>query len=169
MPKSMPAISLWQPWASLIAEGVKQTETRSWTPPRKIYGQRVAIHAAKRWTKEEVMAFRDLWPWSNEEINVEPLGKDLLPLGKVVATCIIETCYRSDNLDDQLARTICNHNHIKAIIDSSRYGDYSDGRFIWILKDIEKVEPPFSARGAQGFFTIYPPASHNLRYQHLSG
>jgi hypothetical protein len=28
----MPAISLWQPWASLIAVGIKPFETRSWAP-----------------------------------------------------------------------------------------------------------------------------------------
>ena len=161
MPKSMPAISLWQPWASLIAEGYKLTETRSWPPPRPIYSQRVAIHAAKRWTKEEQTAFVELWPWT-EEVPEE------LPLGKVVATCIIETCYQSDNLDRQIAESIRNHDHIKALVDSQRYGDYSEGRYIWVLKDVEKVEPPFSFRGAQGFFTMYPPASHNLRYQFLS-
>ena len=30
----MKAISLWQPYASLIAAGVKTIETRGWAPPR---------------------------------------------------------------------------------------------------------------------------------------
>ena len=33
----MKAISLWQPWASLVAEGVKTIETRSWAPPKNSY------------------------------------------------------------------------------------------------------------------------------------
>lgn len=41
----MKAISLWQPWASLIAAGVKSIETRGW--PTNYRGQ-IAIHAAKR-------------------------------------------------------------------------------------------------------------------------
>jgi ASCH domain-containing protein len=44
----LPAISLWQPWASLIALGVKRIETRSWPCPAKYIGERVLIHAAKR-------------------------------------------------------------------------------------------------------------------------
>lgn len=44
----MKAISLWQPWASLIACGVKVYETRSWPPPRELIGQPIAIHAAKK-------------------------------------------------------------------------------------------------------------------------
>lgn len=39
----MKAITIWQPWASLIACGVKQYETRSW--PTKYRGP-IAIHAA---------------------------------------------------------------------------------------------------------------------------
>jgi hypothetical protein len=40
----MKALSLWQPWASLIAAGVKRHETRHWTTP---YRGLLAIHAAK--------------------------------------------------------------------------------------------------------------------------
>ena len=44
----MHAISLWQPYASLIADGVKTKETRSWFPSREALGKRIAIHASKR-------------------------------------------------------------------------------------------------------------------------
>jgi hypothetical protein len=70
---SMPALSLWQPWASLCVlprpcscpsdhpglsahfhrhgcregEPFKTIETRSWAAPRSLIGQRFAIHAAK--------------------------------------------------------------------------------------------------------------------------
>ena len=46
----MKAISLWQPWASLIAIGAKSIETRSWPAPRALIGDRIAIHAAKTTT-----------------------------------------------------------------------------------------------------------------------
>ena len=32
----MKALTLHQPWASLIAHGVKTIETRSWAPPRSL-------------------------------------------------------------------------------------------------------------------------------------
>ena len=41
----MKAITLHQPWASLIADGRKTIETRSWAPPRTLIGERIAIHA----------------------------------------------------------------------------------------------------------------------------
>ena len=38
-------LSLWQPWASMIAVGLKRHETRSWETS---YRGLLAIHAAKR-------------------------------------------------------------------------------------------------------------------------
>ena len=43
----MKAISIKQPWASLIAHGIKDIENRTWKCPKKYLGQRVLIHAAK--------------------------------------------------------------------------------------------------------------------------
>lgn len=45
----MKAITLWQPWASLIACGAKTIETRSWGTP---YRGPLAIHASKRMNQE---------------------------------------------------------------------------------------------------------------------
>jgi hypothetical protein len=42
------ALTLHQPWASLVALGVKTIETRSWAAPRSLVGQHIAIHAGKR-------------------------------------------------------------------------------------------------------------------------
>jgi hypothetical protein len=43
---NMQAISIKQPWASLIAHGIKDIENRTWKCPQKYIGQRVLIHAA---------------------------------------------------------------------------------------------------------------------------
>ena len=45
---TMPAITLWQPYACLIEIGMKPWETRSKPPPQRLMGKRVAIHAAAR-------------------------------------------------------------------------------------------------------------------------
>ena len=44
----MHAITLHQPWASLIALGIKTVETRSWPAPARLVGRTIAIHAGKR-------------------------------------------------------------------------------------------------------------------------
>jgi len=43
----MKALTIRQPWASLIALGVKTIETRSWRAPQSLIGQTIAIHAGK--------------------------------------------------------------------------------------------------------------------------
>ncbi|MDF5716487.1 MAG: ASCH domain-containing protein [Rhizonema sp. NSF051] len=45
----MYAITLWEPWATLLAKGIKQVETRSWHPHRNMkLPQTILIHAASR-------------------------------------------------------------------------------------------------------------------------
>lgn len=41
-------ITIKQPWASLIVEGVKDIENRTWKCPQKYIGQRVLIHASQK-------------------------------------------------------------------------------------------------------------------------
>lgn len=64
----MKAISIKQPWASLIVHGIKDIENRTWVCPKKYIGQRVLIHASKRkrwvepisiFTREQFDAIRD--------------------------------------------------------------------------------------------------------------
>lgn len=52
----MPVLTLWQPWASLVALGVKTIETRSWATKHR---GRIAIHAAGR--RPPMMHLPKLW------------------------------------------------------------------------------------------------------------
>lgn len=62
--KKMKAISIKQPWASLIVHGIKDIENRSWPCPKKYIGQRVLIHASKTKAKSLFFSLTD------EQINV---------------------------------------------------------------------------------------------------
>ena len=42
----MKAITIKQPWASLIIHGFKNIENRTWACPEKYIGHRVLIHAS---------------------------------------------------------------------------------------------------------------------------
>ena len=44
----MKALSIKQPWASLIVEGIKDIENRTWRCPQKYIGKRVLIHASAK-------------------------------------------------------------------------------------------------------------------------
>lgn len=43
----MKILSVKQPWACLIIEGIKPIDNRNWRCPEKYIGQRIGIHASK--------------------------------------------------------------------------------------------------------------------------
>lgn len=64
----MKTITLHQPWASLVAEGYKDIENRSW---RSHFRGPVLIHAGKgvdQWGPEEVARFGMELPWKLSEL-----------------------------------------------------------------------------------------------------
>lgn len=53
-------ITVWQPWASLIAIGAKPYEFRGWVPPKQMIGKPLGIHAGARLVqKAEVLDLLD--------------------------------------------------------------------------------------------------------------
>lgn len=120
----MKDLSLWQPWASFIAIGVKPFETRDWRPPRWLIGKRIAIHAAKK------PVSKDDREWAMR------VGVADLPLGAIVCTALLAGAYRCPDLE----------------VEADEFGDYAPGRWAWLLTDIERFEPAIPARGAQGLW-----------------
>jgi hypothetical protein len=162
----MKALSLWQPWASLIAIGVKPEETRSWPAPKWLVGQRFAIHAAKKplqQTLAEAGVSQAVMVRMVEALHaagVKPLN---LPFGKVVCTAVLKPSVRvarffpgdfnGGSLRHPHAITECGKR-----IEANVFGDFSPGRWIWPLIDVEQVEP-FDAVGRQGIFELDGPAA----------
>lgn len=66
----MKVLSIQQPWASLIAAGIKDVENRSWKP--KILPDRVLIHASKKCTARTVSKLPI--EWVQEILNEQMMG-----------------------------------------------------------------------------------------------
>ena len=81
----MRALTLYQPWATLIAEGYKHFETRSWRPPAVRMGERIAIHAGK---------VTDTW-FRKSPLVTKALGADALPSGTIVALTVLASVHRT--------------------------------------------------------------------------
>ena len=78
------AITLHQPWASLIALGIKTVETRSWPAPARLVGQRIAVHAGKPLVRRAGAAIeRELLARWVDDWRV------IIPTGAVVATAVL--------------------------------------------------------------------------------
>ena len=122
----MKAITLHQPYATLIALGIKRIETRSWPTS---YRGALAIHAGKQCDDEAVTYF------------AEEMGYADLPSGVVVATANLV------NVVPTVSRE-----WIPIFEDQFEYGDFIPGRFAWILDDVQPLPIPVPARGKQGLW-----------------
>lgn len=141
----MKAITIWQPWASLLVSGRKRYETRSWATA---YRGPIAIHAAKRpvrRTLDALAADKSGSGWSTlEELDslfIRPGALDQLPTGAVVGTAILTRC----NLitEEFLA---------KLTPVEKALGDFTSGRYAWEFRVMVPVDPPIPAKGAQGLW-----------------
>lgn len=91
----MRALTIRQPWATLIALGVKTIETRSWRAPRSLIGQTIAIHAGKHQPEPGhvgewcIDRNRRDGAWMRRH-TLDPSQR--LPLGAIVATATLADC-----------------------------------------------------------------------------
>jgi hypothetical protein len=130
------ALSLWQPWASLMAAGVKLHETRHWSTS---YRGPIAIHAAKR---IDVAGAPD-------ELCIAALGRNwerLVPIGMVVAVGRLAACTEAG----RVARDLTSADRAA--------GNFTPGRFAWRVEDVRALKAPVPLTGRQGLFNWTPPA-----------
>lgn len=130
-------LTLTQPWATLMAIGAKSIETRSW---RTKWRGWFAIHASKSFPGE----CRDLCytePFNSAflraGLNVLATDTDL-PLGKVLAVVELVDCVKTESVRSKLDHA------------ERTFGDYSDGRYAWMTRNVRRLREPFEMRGAQG-------------------
>lgn len=134
------AITLHQPWASLLAAGVKVHETRGFRLPDRLIGVWVAIHAAKR----QPALLEGL-----DAICRRSLGRDYfraLPRGAVLALVQFTSC-RATLLTSP------------ASYEDERSGDWGPGRFAWRVGD-RRTFAPIPCSGHQLWWRVrleFPP------------
>ncbi len=136
----MKAITLWQPWASLIALGHKTIETRSWETR---YRGPLAIHASKRFARAEREMVENEWPFNLVLNTVE------LPLGYIVATATLRACM---SLDGRERYSPVFRQYMDECPYQHEFGNFARGRFAWLLDDVQPLAEPIPARGSQGLW-----------------
>lgn len=120
-------ITLRQPWATLVAEGIKKYEFRSW---KTKYRGKILIHAGTGIDKEDMKKY--------DNMNLEFLS------GRIVAIAEIEDCLE---LDEQLNKKIIAENNIA-------YGNKIRTGYAWKLKNIKKIDYHREINGKLGLWNI---------------
>ena len=145
----MKALTIRQPWASLIALGIKQVETRSWDTA---YRGPLAIHASKsiplRIGRHATYGQYDL---ERDHAGLLLRGPDLawpyrLPTGAVVAVVnLFQTCPTSspEHRPSDLERSL---------------GWHGPGWFAWSLSSVSPLVSPITALGSRCLWNWTPPA-----------
>jgi hypothetical protein len=135
----MKALSLWQPWATLIAIGAKEFETRHWAAPKRLIGQRIAVHAAKRTSELHIATTYPFQP----QLAAAGEHPDQLPLGAIVATAVVADCWQmTQDLIDAAGEI------------EQAFGHWELGRYAWRMTDVVQLAVPIAARGAQGVWDV---------------
>ncbi|MEZ2231536.1 ASCH domain-containing protein [Microcoleus sp.] len=123
--KYFTAITLHQPWASLIAAGKKHYETRSW--PTNYRGP-IAIHAGKKLEQDQSL------------LGLLEVPLSSIPLGAIVAIAELTDCILMTK---------------EFILKQSSFEQYlgcwEEGRYAWKLENVRAIGP-IPATGKQGLW-----------------
>lgn len=167
----MKALTVLQPWASAIALGAKRIETRHWSTK---YRGPLLIHAGKSraFVPREIQGFG-----SNErsQIGYPVLGMlglwdqfhdDTLPLGAIVAVARLVTVLPLDGFSVGCYYRVWDEHELDGTpleetpprteftFQEQALGDFSPGRYGWVLADVRPLAQPIPWKGAQGLFDV---------------
>jgi hypothetical protein len=139
----IPAISLWQPHASLLfVEDPalrKHNETRLGRLPGRCRGVRVAIHATLAIPRRLPAGLPD-----PHAVAVQAFGwewRQSLPRGAIIGTLVFTDCVPSEEAEP--------------FSESDRIaGNWGPGRFIWRVAEPALLAEPVPTRGRQGWFKV---------------
>ncbi len=131
----MKVLSIKEPFASLVALGIKKIETRSW---KTNYRGEIYIHASL--TKNVIKDKKR----EEKLLSLLPDNYDFKQ-GNIICKAYLKDCIY---MDEEFI------NNIKK--DETEYlcGHYEIGRYAWVLEDIELLNEEISAKGKLGIWNF---------------
>ncbi|KQM21921.1 ASCH domain-containing protein [Novosphingobium sp. Leaf2] len=165
----MKALTIWQPWASLIVAGAKPYEFRGWRTPRALIGQRIVIHAASRKIDEREAAdlFVTLRDRGQSEVNSldaaatcliaemalpilarawSPGSESPLPIAAGIGTAVIGEPRNGLEIAEEFGVPRANDG------DRDQHANWG-----WPMLDVERWDVPIAMKGKQGFWNWPTP------------
>lgn len=138
------ALSLWQPWASLVVAGVKTIETRRWSTRHR---GPLLIHAAATTRMSNV-------PPEVQAIAEQVFGRRwvrTVPFGALIGSVdLLEVHPHELRPRSGAMRTFVGEHPIEGR--ELQLGHYAAGRFGWVLGSPVRFDQPLPFRGRQRLF-----------------
>lgn len=123
----MKVLSLTEPCATLIKEKKKLVETRSW---KTSYRGELYIHASSTKIPRE---------WKENKQFMELVKDNPLNFGNIICKCNLVDCVK---MTKEYVESMKKNNYQEYIC-----GKYEEGRYAWILENIEPLDNPIKAKG----------------------
>ncbi len=119
-------LSIIEPWATLIKEGKKKIETRSW---KTSYRGELYIHASSKLIDKTNPNLPNL---------LKLIPNASMGYGNIICKCKLTDCVY---MDEKFMKQIK--------LDTQEFicGEYEVGRYAWILEDVEVLKEPIPAKG----------------------
>ncbi|MBZ9637590.1 ASCH domain-containing protein [Clostridium sp. FP1] len=147
----MKCLSIIEPFATLIAIQEKKIETRSW---KTNYRGKIAIHASKNINKEgkesclkhefmKVLEDKYILINGNNKIQYNFNFGNIIAIGDLIA------CVQMKELYEDYAIL---ENGMKVEGNELIFGDYTPGRYAWILDNIHLINKPLEVKGHLGLW-----------------
>ena len=137
-----------QPWATLVAVGENSIETRSWGTSHR---GPLAIHSAKGFPRD-ARKLCGMSPYREVLARHGYADAPSLPLGAVIAVA---------ELVDVMKFTRGTLRDVRARVKRGElpphevdFGDFSPGRYGWVLRDVGALREPVPARGMLGLWEV---------------
>lgn len=151
----MKLISLWEPWATLMAIGAKRIETRSW---QTSYRGWLAIHASKNGLAKAQLRECLADPFFAEALT----GVELSP-GCIVSVVKLEDCCP---MEDRGCLFGVFQDYPDLDTPQERaFGDYHPDRWAWVTDSLFRLPTPIPYRAAQGLCEVNADALAEIRRQ----
>lgn len=126
----MKVLSIREPYATLIKDEIKYIETRSW---KTNYRGKILIHSCK-----------GKYPIKNKVKHL--VDSEKLKYGYILCEAELVDCIY---IDKKYADVIKNED-----LNNFLCGDYTEGRYAWILKNIKLLKNPIEIGGQLGLWNF---------------
>jgi activating signal cointegrator 1 len=133
------AISLRQPWATLVVLGAKQYETRDWQTAHRGL---LAIHASRSFP-EPSAALCQQEPYRSVLLRAGYQSGADLPRGALIGTVTVVEVHATEELD--LSRLTA---------EELAFGDFGPHRFVWQLAEPRLLAKPIKIAGQLRIYEI---------------
>ena len=137
-------ITVRQPWATLLATGKKRIETRSW---KTKYRGELYIHAGIKKLLHGISEMPNgAWDRALRMIELKDVFYlcEKFPTGAVIGKVNLVSCLQIDELTAALIK--------EQNPDEYAFGDYTPGRYAWVMEDAVLFHDPVCIPGRQGLW-----------------